>query len=68
MNPAEGTTILQKLPTITQCIFCWDKIEQDLHNKWYLTLDKSCCICEECFKDFKDLFQWKLLDGWDVEL
>lgn len=27
----------------------------------------SCCICEECFNDFKDMFHWRKLDGWDID-
>lgn len=36
-------------------------------EKWFLPQDLSCCICEECYNDFKDEFKWKKLDGWDLD-
>ena len=27
----------------------------------------SCCICENCSNDFNGKFQWKKLDGWDID-
>ena len=32
-----------------------------------LEMSLSCCICEECYHDFKEDFGWKKLDGWDIE-
>ncbi len=49
------------------CIFCLDYINDDRHQYWYIPNDLSCCICENCYKDFNDMFMWKLLDGWDIE-
>lgn len=28
--------------------------------------DMSCCVCEECYNDFNEMFRWKELDGWDT--
>ena len=46
----------------THCEFCWAKFstyKEDL--KWgYTTYDKRFWICEECFNDFKDRFQWEV--------
>ena len=68
VNPINGNSILQKLPSLHHCIFCWDTVEKRIYDRWYLPIDQSCCICEDCFQDFRALFQWKLLDGWDLEL
>lgn len=27
----------------------------------------DCCICEEYYSSFKEMFGWKELDGWDIE-
>ena len=42
------------------CEFCWDKFgeESDMLHTGYCTLDKYRWICEQCFQDFKDQFQW----------
>jgi len=44
------------------CSFCFEKFSQydgDLHEG-YCTLDEYHWICEECFEDFKDMFEWKI--------
>ena len=46
----------------THCDFCWAKFsdnENDLHEG-YVTEDHNHFVCEECFQDFKDRFQWKV--------
>jgi len=42
------------------CEFCWKKFtdENDLHG--YTTEDHYRWICEECYNDFKELFQWQV--------
>ena len=43
------------------CEFCWAKFSEfdgDL-KKGYCTLDKKKWICNECFNDFKEMFNWK---------
>ena len=45
------------------CEFCWAKfaqIEGDLHEG-YCTIDRHSWICETCFNDFKDMFNWTVL-------
>lgn len=49
------------------CSFCWAKISQGegaLHSG-YCTVDKrrSHWICNECFEDFKNEFQWYILQS-----
>ena len=66
MNPTDGEEITEKATNLNKCIFCWDVVENDGNQIWYIPKDVSCCICEECFNFFKDEFKWKLLDGWDI--
>lgn len=66
MNPTDGEEITEKATNLNKCIFCWDVVENDGNQIWYIPKDVSCCICEECFNVFKDEFKWKLLDGWDI--
>lgn len=49
-----------------KCIFCWDKVCDSSYQAWFIPEDMSCCICEECYRDFKEMFAWKGLDGWDI--
>ena len=46
------------------CEFCWDKFgeEEGMLHFGYCTLDKYRWICEQCFQDFKDQFEWQVLD------
>lgn len=67
VDPVDGEDIIEHLPRLKYCQFCWDKVADDKNGFWYLPLDKSCCICENCFNDFRELFKWRLLDGWDIE-
>jgi len=44
------------------CELCWDRFSKavnDLHFGYYESCSKSW-ICETCYNDFKDLFQWKV--------
>ena len=46
------------------CEFCFDKfslVPEDLKNG-YCTLDEHWWICEDCFQDFKDIFQWRVVE------
>ena len=40
------------------CDFCTDTIDAQT-GLAYCTMDKYHWICSECFKDFKDMFNWK---------
>ena len=42
------------------CDFCWGKFsdkDDDLHVG-YVTDDHEHIVCEECFNDFKERFEW----------
>lgn len=67
INPTDGEELSKHLPNLKHCVFCYDLIQDNLNQYWYLPLDQSCCICEKCYNDFKEIFRWKLLDGWDIE-
>lgn len=45
------------------CEFCWAKFSEepapDLLTEGYSTLDNYRWICEHCFEDFRDLFEWR---------
>ena len=46
------------------CDFCSEKFSEmdgDLHEG-YCTLDKYHWICEKCFNDFKDMFNWQVVN------
>ena len=48
------------------CEFCWatfSKSECDLHEGYVTADDKARWICPECFEDFKEMFQWELVDN-----
>ena len=32
----------------------------DCSNYGYCTLDKKYWICEDCFSDFKEIFEWEM--------
>ncbi len=42
------------------CEFCWCKFLDG--TKGYSTLDKNHWICEKCYYDFRDEFQWKIIE------
>lgn len=67
INPTDGEELTNNLSNLKHCIFCYDLIQNNRHQWWYLPFDQSCCICESCYNDFNEMFRWKLLDGWDIE-
>ena len=67
MNPTDGAEITEHMPYHKKCVFCWDKVENTHHQWCFMPEDMSCCICEECYHDFKEMFEWKALDGWDID-
>lgn len=69
INPTDSEELHIHMPQLKHCAFCWCEMKDTFphHTRWYLPLDRSCCICEACFQDFKEMFDWKLLDGWDIE-
>ena len=67
INPTDGEELAKNAPYLKECIFCWEKVRDNFRQWWYLPTDMSCCICEECYNDFKDMFNWRKLDGWDID-
>lgn len=67
INPTDGEEILKYAVYLKSCIFCLKEVRDTPHQRWYVPEDISSCICEECYNDFKEVFGWKLLDGWDIE-
>ena len=51
------------------CSFCWEKIgaEKDQLNEGYCTMDGRHWICEVCFEDFKNTFQWHVVNTSNAE-
>ena len=67
LNPTDGEEIVNRAPHLTQCIFCSDEVMDSPYQRWFLPIDINCCICEKCHTDFNELFNWKNLDGWDID-
>lgn len=67
LNPTTGKDIRANAPHLKCCIFCLDAVSDDTHQWWYVPEEITCCICEKCYKDFKDSFMWNDLDGWDID-
>ena len=67
INPTDGGELGLHARHLTHCAFCWTQVEHKRHQRWYLPTDLHCCICENCFRDFRELFHWNELDGWDME-
>ena len=46
------------------CEFCFEKFSAacDTLKEGYTTEDNSNWICFDCYRDFKDMFQWKLIE------
>jgi len=46
------------------CAFCWAKFRAadypDVLHDGYSTLDSYHWICDQCFRDFRDLFGWRV--------
>ena len=40
------------------CEFCWEKALADKSCVFYCTDDLYYWICEECFRDFREMFNW----------
>lgn len=67
INPTDGEEICKHAPQLRRCEFCFEPVQDNSHQWWFIPIDLSCCICEDCFHDFKEMFEWKKLDGWDIE-
>lgn len=67
INPTDGEELAKHMPHLKKCIFCWNKVNGKSYQAWFIPEDMSCCICEECYNDFKEMFKWRRLDGWDID-
>ncbi|MCM1494201.1 MAG: hypothetical protein NC089_00195 [Bacteroides sp.] len=67
INPTDGEEIYKHASHLKRCEFCWKFVQDNPHQWWFVPTDLSCCICEVCYNDFKESFEWKKLDGWDIE-
>ena len=38
-----------------------------MRNMVLQKMQETSYTCEECYQDFKESFQWKELDGWDID-
>ena len=41
------------------CDLCWEKALTDINCTFYVTDDMKHWICEQCFNDFKEKFNWQ---------
>lgn len=67
INPTDGEELGLHAPGLSHCAFCWTQVSHTRHQWWYVPTELSCCICEKCFRDFREMFHWRELDGWDIE-
>ena len=67
INPTDGEEIGYYAPNLDHCAFCRTRVQYTRRQRWFVPTDLSCCICEECFYDFREMFQWRELDGWDIK-
>jgi len=50
----------------THCEFCWHKFMEnaeevkDASEHGYCSSEQEKWVCEECFEDFKQMFNWKI--------
>jgi hypothetical protein len=48
------------------CSFCWATFTMsdipDAHHQGYATEDDYHWVCEQCFEDFKDIFEWEVIE------
>lgn len=58
----QKTFVTKKQRDHAHCAFCWDKIGdcEDWIRVAYCTSDELHWICEQCYQDFRESFQWQL--------
>lgn len=48
------------------CAFCWAKFmvgnSEEAQHQGYATADDYWLVCEACFNDFKNMFEWKVVN------
>lgn len=67
LSPTDGEEICRRASQLKRCAFCLEPVQNTPHQWWYIPIDLSCSVCENCFNDFKEMFEWKKLDGWDID-
>ncbi len=67
LTPTDGEEISNHAPHLKRCKFCLEPVQNTCHQRWFVTLDLPYCICETCYKDFNEDFEWRKLDGWDID-
>lgn len=67
LNPTDGEDITKYAKHLKRCIFCLEEVKAISHQRWFIPEDLSCCVCEECYSDFRKTFNLKELDGYDIE-
>lgn len=49
------------------CEFCWAKFMVEdvpgVHHEGYNTRDQYRWICDDCFNDFREMFEWTVEEG-----
>ncbi|MBP3391953.1 MAG: hypothetical protein J6L76_04115 [Clostridia bacterium] len=50
------------------CTFCWEKALTDKECIFYCNGDMQHWVCEECFHDFKEKFNWEEKSAEDLPL
>ena len=67
INPTDGEEMCKHAPHLKRCEFCFEPVQDNIHQWWFVPENLTCCICEKCYNDFKETFEWKRLDGWDIK-
>lgn len=67
LAPSDGEELARHAPWLKACAFCWEEARKRPRRRWYVPEDAGCCVCEDCFRDFREPFGWKPLDGWDID-
>lgn len=50
------------------CNFCWEKATTDEAGTFYCTDDMYHWVCEECFHDFREQFNWTVKSAEELPI
>ena len=63
LNPTDGEEICKHTPHLKRCEFCFEPIQDNMHQWWFVPEDLACCIYEdyayECSKCHSSDKNWK---------
>ena len=45
------------------CEFCWEKVQTDMECEFYCTKDFYYWICPVCFRDFRNEFEFEVIEA-----